>query len=49
LIPIAAGGAARFGLLRPGEEGHRDLAAILERVEGEGFARLVGAPASGEG
>jgi hypothetical protein len=45
LVPIGASGAPCFGLLRPGEEGYADLAAILDRVEAEGFARLVGAPA----
>jgi hypothetical protein len=49
LVPIGAGQTPRMGLLRPGEEGYADLAAILQRVEGEGFARLVAAPAPGEG
>jgi hypothetical protein len=49
LVPIGANAAPRFGLLRQGEEGYAELAAILERVEAEGFARLVGGPAAGGG
>lgn len=45
LAPIRPGAAASFGLSRAGEEGHEPLAAMLDRVEGEGFARLVGSPA----
>jgi hypothetical protein len=37
---------ARFGLFRPGEEGHEEMAALLGNVEAEGFARLVGSPTS---
>ena len=49
LIPIGAAEAPRFGLLRRSEEGHAELAAILERVEAEGFARLVPGPAAEDG
>ncbi|MEA3044272.1 MAG: hypothetical protein QOH47_2110 [Sphingomonadales bacterium] len=48
LLPIAAGGAPRFGLLRAGDEDHAAYAAVLATIEAEGFARLVGAP-GGEG
>ena len=48
LRPIAPGAAPRFGLLRAGERGYAELAAMLARVEGEGFARLVPAPAAGD-
>jgi len=41
LVPIGANAAPCFGLLRNGDEGYADLAAMLERVEAEGFARLV--------
>jgi hypothetical protein len=46
LVPLRMRAVARFGLFRPGEEGHEDLAALLGTVEAEGFARLVGSPAS---
>ncbi|HEV2818703.1 MAG TPA: transcriptional regulator [Allosphingosinicella sp.] len=49
LQPIAPGAAPRFGFLRAGEPGYGELAAMLAQVEAEGFARLVGAPAAGEG
>jgi transcriptional regulator with XRE-family HTH domain len=49
LQPIAPGAAPRFGLLRAGEAGFREPAAMLARVESEGFARLVGAPADDAG
>jgi hypothetical protein len=49
LVRIGAGAAPPFGLLRAGEDGHAELAAILDRVETEGFARLVGAPAPASG
>ena len=45
LVPIATANAPVMGLLRPGDESFDDLAAILDRVEAEGFARLVGGPA----
>lgn len=48
LTPIAAGAAPRFGLQRSGEPGYQEAAAMLARVEAEGFARLVGAPGAGE-
>jgi hypothetical protein len=38
-----------YGLRRAGEDGHAELAAILARVESEGFARLVGCPATADG
>lgn len=45
LLPLAAGDPApRFGLVRRGEPGWSALAEPLARVEGEGFARLVGGP-----
>ena len=46
LVRLRPGAEARFGLSRPGEEGHEALAATLGSVEGEGFARLVGFPPS---
>jgi len=46
LIPLRMRAVARFGLFRPGEEGHDELASLLGIVEAEGFARLVGSPAS---
>ena len=49
LVPIGANAAPCFGLLRQSEEGYADLAAILERVEAEGFARLVPGPAAFDG
>lgn len=49
LQPIVPGSAPRFGFLRRGEPGYKELAAMLAQVEAEGFARLIGAPAAGEG
>ena len=43
LLPIAGGATPHYGVFRPGEEFHADFAAALERVEAEGFARLVSA------
>ena len=49
LVPMATSGASFMGLVRPGDEGFDGLAAILDRVESEGFARLVASPtASGD-
>lgn len=45
LLPRGADAAPLFGLFRPGDEGFERLAAPLAAVEGEGFARLVSAPA----
>lgn len=47
LLPLAAETCPRFGLFRPGDDGFEPLAAALRRVEGEGFARLVGTPPRG--
>ena len=44
LVRLRAGEAPRYGLTRPGEEGHTELAALLGSVETEGFARLVSGP-----
>ena len=49
LIPTRLQATSRFGRFRPGEEGHAALAALLAKVEAEGFARLVGSPASQDG
>ena len=45
LLPFAASAPQPFGLFRPGEDGFDRLAAPLGQVEGDGFARLVSAPA----
>jgi hypothetical protein len=45
MVPIATAMAPVMGLLRPGDESFDELAAILDRVETEGFARLVASPA----
>jgi hypothetical protein len=49
LVPLRTGAAAGFGLFRPGDEGHGELATLLGSVEAEGFARLVGSPAAKDG
>lgn len=49
LQPIAPGASPPFSFLRAGDPGFRELAAMLAQVEAEGFARLVGAPATGAG
>jgi hypothetical protein len=41
LLPLRAGAAQRFGLVRQDEPEHGAMAAALAQVEGEGFARLV--------
>jgi hypothetical protein len=46
LVPMRTRAAPRFGLFRPGDEGHEELAALLGGVESEDFARLVGSPAA---
>ena len=45
LLPLAGGAPPLFGVRRHGDEGFEGLAASLAEVEGEGFARLLGAPA----
>lgn len=47
LLPLAAGAPATFGLKRPGDDGYEALAAPLGEVEGDGFARLIGAAGPG--
>ena len=49
LVPMATSGASFMGLVRPGDEGFDGLAAILDRVESEGFARLVASPTASDG
>lgn len=47
LLPLKASSAPsspQYGVFRAGEEGHETLAALLARVEAEGFARLIGGP-----
>jgi len=48
LVPLRLRPLARFGLFRPGDEGHGELAGLLGIVEAEGFARLVVSPLSQE-
>jgi hypothetical protein len=44
LVPLRTRGATGFGLYRPADDGHGELAALLGSVEAEGFARLVESP-----
>lgn len=45
LLPHAGGAPTSYGLHRPGEEGFDRLTPVLAQIEGDGFARLVAAPA----
>lgn len=45
LLPLVGGRAPLFGLRRPGDEGFEALASPLAEIEGDGFGRLLSAPA----